>query len=127
MRTKTFAITVAAMAALILPAALAAPTQAIDVFNDACKGAADRTSVCGEADGGKDEAFNIIETIISTLLIVAGMIAVVMIVIGGFKYVMSAGDNNATTAAKNTVLYAVIGLVVAIMAYTIVNFVVGNF
>ena len=50
-----------------------------------------------------------------------------MIVIGGIKYTVSNGDTTAVTSAKNTILYAVIGLVVAIMAYAIVSFVITRF
>ena len=49
-----------------------------------------------------------------------------MIIIGGIKYVTSNGDSSGVTSAKNTILYAVVGLVVAVMAYTIVNFVLTN-
>ena len=50
-----------------------------------------------------------------------------MIVIGGMRYVLSGGDSNQITAAKNTILYAIIGIVVAILAYAAVNFVIGSF
>ena len=67
-----------------------------------------------------------IKTIINVLLFVLGAIAVIMIIIGGFRYVLSAGESSAITAAKNTIFYAVIGLVVAILAFAIVNFVLKN-
>ena len=49
-----------------------------------------------------------------------------MIIYGGIQYVISAGDSGKVGKAKNTILYAVIGLVVAVMSYAIVNFVVSN-
>jgi hypothetical protein len=61
------------------------------------------------------------------LLFLLGAVAVVMIVIGGMKYTTSNGDSAAITSAKNTILYSVVGLVIAIMAYAIVNFVVAAF
>lgn len=70
---------------------------------------------------------NAITTIINTLLFVIGIVAVIMIIIGGFRYVLSGGNTQSTTAAKDTILYAVIGLVVALLAYAIVNFVLGQF
>ncbi len=51
----------------------------------------------------------------------------IMIVIGGIKYTTSNGDSSSVTSAKNTILYAVVGLIVAMMAYAIVNYVVGKF
>lgn len=69
----------------------------------------------------------IAKTIINFLLFLVGAIAVVIIVYAGFQYVTSAGDSSKVATAKNTIIYAVIGLIVAIMAYAIVNFVVDSF
>lgn len=82
-----------------------------------------------DAAGGSGAASlgGTIKTIINVLLYLLGAIAVVMIVIGGIKYTTSNGDSSSITSAKNTILYSVIGLVVAIMAYAIVNFVVAQF
>ena len=68
-----------------------------------------------------------IKTIVNLLLFVLGAIAVIMIIIGGIRYTTSNGDASNTKGAKDTILYAVVGLVVAIMAYAIVNFVLGAF
>ena len=66
------------------------------------------------------------DSIINTLLYVAGSLAVVMIVYGAFRYVSSNGNTANITAAKNTILYAVIGLIITILAFAIVNFVIGT-
>ena len=79
--------------------------------------------------GGTVNNFNIgtaITNIINIMLYALGAIAVIMIVIGGIRYTTSNGDSNGIQSAKNTILYAVAGLVVAILAYAIVNFVVSN-
>lgn len=68
-----------------------------------------------------------IQNVVNVLLFVLGAIAVIMIVVGGIRYTLSNGDAGAITGAKNTILYAVIGLVVALLAYAIVNFVLGAF
>lgn len=68
-----------------------------------------------------------LKQIVSILLFALGAIAVIMIVIGGIRYALSGGDQTQITAAKNTILYSVVGLVVAIMAYAIVNWVLGAF
>jgi multisubunit Na+/H+ antiporter MnhB subunit len=60
------------------------------------------------------------------MLFIIGAIAVIMLIIGGIRYVVSAGDQNAVTSAKNTILYAIIGIVVAFLAYAAVNFVSGQ-
>jgi len=67
-----------------------------------------------------------IKTIINVLLFVIGAVAVVMIIIGGIRYVTSNGEQAHVKAAKDTILYAVVGLVVAMLAYAIVNFVVAS-
>jgi hypothetical protein len=66
-------------------------------------------------------------TITNSLLFLIGAVSVVMLVYGGFRYTTSGGDSSAITAAKNTILYAVVGIVVAIAAYAIVNFVIIQF
>ena len=66
-------------------------------------------------------------TITNVLLFVIGAIAVIMIVIGGLRYVISGGDSNQVTAAKNTILYAIVGIIVAILAYAAINFVISSF
>lgn len=70
---------------------------------------------------------DVIETVTNVLLFIIGAIAVIMIIIGGIKYVVSNGDSAQITSAKNTILYAVIGIVVALLAYAIVNFVIDEF
>lgn len=72
-------------------------------------------------------AGGVIDNVTSTILAVLGFLAVVMLIIGGVKYATSAGDAKAVTDAKNTILYALIGLIIAILSYAIVKFVVGIF
>ena len=67
-----------------------------------------------------------VKNIINGVLYVVGILAVVMVIIGGVKYTTSGGDQAAVTSAKNTILYGIIGLVISILAYAIVNFVVGK-
>lgn len=66
----------------------------------------------------------VFKQITNTILYIVGIIAVIMLIIGGIKYVISGGDSKKVTDAKNTVLYAIIGLVIAFLAYAIINFVI---
>lgn len=68
----------------------------------------------------------IVTTIVNILLFVIGIISVIMIIIGGIRYAVSGGNSTAVTAAKNTILYAIVGLVIALFAYAIVNFVLDS-
>lgn len=67
----------------------------------------------------------VFKQVTNTILYIVGVIAVVMLIIGGIKYVISGGDAKKVTDAKNTILYAIIGLVIAFLAYAIVNFVIS--
>ncbi len=74
---------------------------------------------------GGDES--IFKKVTNVLLFIIGAISVIMLIIGGIRYVVSGGDSSAVTSAKNTILYAVVGIIVAILAFALVNFVVGSF
>lgn len=67
-----------------------------------------------------------IEGILMTVYFWAGIVAVLAIIIGGIRYVTSNGDASGVKSAKDTVLYAVIGLIVVIMAAAITSFIIGN-
>ena len=69
----------------------------------------------------------IFTTVTNVMLFIVGAISVIMIVIGGLRYVISGGDTSNVTAAKNTILYAIVGLVVAMLAYAMINFVISSF
>jgi len=92
-------------------------------------------SVQGGADSarGNDQSADlfgstgIFRTITNVLLFILGAISVIMIIIGGLRYVVSGGNSTAVTAAKNTILYAIVGVIVALLAYAIVNFVLDSF
>lgn len=68
----------------------------------------------------------IVRNIINTLSYIVGAVAVIMIIVGGFRYVASAGDSNSIKGAKDTIIYALIGLVVALFAQVIARFVLSK-
>lgn len=111
-------------AALLMGVGLAAlpatPVSAINVFEQ-CNHS--DSEVCKAQDS--DDATSMIQTIINIMLFLLGAIAVIMIVIGGLRYVTSGGDASSLKSARDTILYAVIGLVIAVLSYAIVNFVLG--
>lgn len=81
----------------------------------------------GQAATGQDgdlKAF--ILNITNLLLFVLGAIAVIVIIIGGIKYTTSDGDSAKIKSAKDTILYAIVGIVVALLAYAIVHFVISS-
>lgn len=101
--------------------ALPATASAIDVFPQCTNNSATDTAVCGSA--GKDEAESLVKNIINLLLYIVGAVSVVVIIAAGLMYVTSTGDSGRVTRAKNMLMYAVVGLVIAFLSYAIVNFV----
>lgn len=67
----------------------------------------------------------VFKRVTNTILYIVGIIAVIMLIIGGIRYVVSGGDAKKVTDAKNTILYAIIGLVICFLAFAIVNFVIS--
>ena len=67
----------------------------------------------------------ILTNITNTVLYIIGIIAIIMLIFGGIRYATSGGDSKKVTDAKNTILYAIIGLVVALLSFAIVNFVLN--
>lgn len=65
----------------------------------------------------------ILTTVIQIIVLITGIASVIMIMIGGFKYIVSAGESSSVNSAKNTILYAIIGLVVSLLSQAIVSFV----
>jgi hypothetical protein len=119
---KQMVLAVAMVVGIGAVAVPASPVLAIDVFQQC--GANGGSSVCGAKN---DNAASMVKNVINTLLYVLGMIAIIMIVIGGIRYTTSNGDSAGTKGAKDTILYAVVGLIIALLSYAIVNFVVGRF
>jgi multisubunit Na+/H+ antiporter MnhB subunit len=101
------------------PANASIVDEGIDAGAGAAKSEDQGTDLFG--DGG------IFRTITNVLLFLIGAVSVIMLIIGGIRYTISGGDSTAVTSAKNTILYAVIGIVVALLAYAIVNFVLDSF
>ncbi len=118
----SFATVLGLVAMPIAPAAVYAQN------NDPIKSISDGVQ---QGAGGKDanttDLSDNIKTIVNVLLFILGAIAVIMIIIGGIRYTTSNGDASGIKSAKDTILYAVVGLVVAILAYAIVNFVLSAF
>ncbi len=83
---------------------------------------------CNGANTGQasNDVEGLITTIINIFSWVVGVIAVIMIIVGGFRYISSGGDSNKITAAKNTIIYAIIGLVIVALAQIFVQFVLNK-
>ena len=118
-RSLLVGLLVLGVAAVFVPV----DASAVNVIAEQCT---DNPSaaICADQNTG---ASDLIANIVNVLLFVIGSISVIMIIIGGLLYATSSGDSGQVTKAKNTIMYAVIGLVVAFFAYAIVNFVIERF
>lgn len=109
----------AAAALLFAPAA-----SAVDVFEQACSGQGGDNAACAAS---RDDLDKLWQGATQVLLYVVGILAVIMIIVGAIRYVTSNGDQSQITSAKNTILYAVVGLVLAVAAGPIISFVLEYF
>lgn len=80
---------------------------------------------CNEGENTGEAVPNLVVNILNTIIAVAGLVAVIYIVVGGFKYTSSKGEPDKIAAGKRTILYAMIGLGVSVLAFAIVNFTIG--
>ncbi len=113
------------MVGLLSPVLLASGTVgAVNVFEEGCKGDASSSAVC---KGKNEDGDKLVKNIIDLLFYAAGVVAVIAIIYGGIKFIVADGDASKIKGGRDTIMYAVVGLVVAIMAYSIVGFVIGRF
>ncbi len=97
--------------------------------NSACAGISQLggTQTCGSsATGGSSTISKIIKEVVNLLSLVLGAIAIVMIVVSGIRFALSGGEASKVSSAKNTIIYAVVGLVIAALAQAILHWVVGT-
>lgn len=116
---------------LIAPAAVPVTVHAqTDIERGLCAGAnlnpTDETCDPSADDSATQTFNNILEVVINIFSLIVGVVSVIMIIIGGLKYITSGGDSANVTGAKNSILYAVVGLVVVALAQLIVRFVLNK-
>lgn len=128
MLNKIKNLIVAAAAAIAIPLMFAQPTFAAA---GTCPSGSIRSgetvsdlSKCNVKDD--DSLIPTLQTIINVVLGVLGLVAVMMIILGGFNYMTSQGEPSKTAKARNTILYGVVGLLIALLAFAIVNFVLTS-
>lgn len=105
------------------------PTYASAVNNDACNKYKNKSDpnykiVCGS--GSEEKAENTVKSVLQTVFLWTGIVAVIVIVIGGIFYTISQGDPGKIKKAKDTILYAIIGLIVSLLSFAIVTFVLDK-
>lgn len=106
---------IGASAMVLAGTALAAPTKLEEGISDA------------KPTGAGTDLGNIFVKVADVLIYLVGALAVIMLIIGGLRYVLSQGNKDSVQGAKDTILYAIIGIVVSVLAFAAVRFVQGQF
>lgn len=78
----------------------------------------------GGAEAGNDALMGSVKNIINGVMIIIGVVAVIMVIVGGVNYATSQGDPSKITKAKKTIIAGIAGLIIVMLAFAIVNFVV---
>lgn len=127
---KIFAITIGMILTLLTVVIIGAPNRAQAALfggskGQACGGVAldGTTTTC---EDNSDRLSNIVKNGLNVFSTVVGIISVIFIIIAGVKYITSSGDANNITSAKNTIMYAIVGLIVVALAQVIVKFVLNK-
>lgn len=89
---------------------------------EATTGEADATCATDE-NVGVGGLYKLAKQVVNIFSVIVGIIAVIMIIFGGFKYITSGGDSGNVSGAKNTLIYAIVGLIIVALAQFIVHFV----
>lgn len=125
---KKIIYTLATLSVIAGMAWVTAPTTlAVNVFEDCDSldpSSDDYPAVCKDRDENALPGY--IRQIISILLFALGLIAVIFIIVAGIMYATSGGNSEQVKKSKDTIMYALIGLVVATLSYALVNFVLGS-
>ena len=99
----------------------------LPVYADSRDEAQNGAKLANSGSGSNQNLPDIITTIINVMLFIAGALAVIMIIYGGIRYITAHGDEKQVKVAKDTIVYSVTGLIIAILAYALVTFIFNTF
>jgi uncharacterized membrane protein len=134
-KIKLMLVSLSTVFAFAVPAMVASTASAAvstnEIQNNLCSGSNGDLSANGSTSGecgnqATSTANNLVKIVINIISVVVGIVAVIMIIYAGFRYVTSGGRDDAVKGAKNTILYAIIGLVIVALAQIIVHFVLAK-
>jgi hypothetical protein len=130
-KIKTLLTSLAALLIIAVPATVPVAVYAADttIQNGLCQGAnlqIGDTSGCNNDTANQQSLNNLLTKIVNIFSIVVGVIAVIMIIVGGLRYITSGGDAGKVGTAKNSIIYAIVGLVIVALAQFIVHYVLAN-
>ncbi|HEX7633406.1 MAG TPA: pilin [Candidatus Saccharimonadales bacterium] len=126
---------VIAMMGFTMFAPAMAATASADIVQSLCNGTNQATNgtaatsgnqACGTAGSGNNDLSGLASKIVNIFSIIVGIVAVIMIIYGGFRYITSGGDSGSVGNAKNTLIYAIVGLIIVALAQFIVHYVLNT-
>lgn len=126
-KVKAFILSIMAIITLSTPILVVAPAMALfeGSKDQACKGANLNDAACSSTEA-VETVNTTVKTVVNLLSFLVGIVSVIMIIVGGIRFVVSQGNAQAVTNARNTIFYAIIGLVIAAIAQVLVKFVIGR-
>lgn len=141
-KLKNILVTFMGLGILLSPTLAVVPASALSqnfgaITADICSGidaagdpgsnpSAGGAGACGSAKTDNSTIVKLLQTVVNILSVIVGIIAVIMIVVGGFRYITSGGESSNVSAAKNAIIYAIVGLIIVALAQAIVRFVVNR-
>ena len=135
-KLKSLYLSLAALMLILVPSLVLVPAVAnadfttSNIQNDLCSGSNGNTT--GTSTTGCDSSTatsaidNILTDVVNIFSLIVGVVAVIMIIIGGLRYITSGGDSGNVSSAKNTIIFAIVGLVIVALAQVIVHFVLAK-
>jgi hypothetical protein len=113
---------------MLVPVAVHADTT-VNTQQNLCSGASldltGGTTDCADS-GATNSVQSILKTVINIFSLIVGAVSVIMIIIGGFRYIISGGESSNVSGAKNTIIFAIVGLVIVVLAQVLVQFVLAK-
>lgn len=132
MKLKIIAIFFGLLGLLAVAGPASAQSVQQEINNGLCSGSnlqipsGSGTGSCSGVSGASNSIEKFVHHIVNILSAVIGVVAVIMIMVGGFRYVTSGGSDSSVTSAKNTILYAIIGLIIVALSQVLVHFTIKN-
>lgn len=132
MKFKVVAVIVSLFGLLMLAGPVFAQSVQQEINNGLCSGSnlqiptGSSSGSCSGVGQASNSLEKFVKKVVNLLSAVIGVVAVIMIMVGGFRYVTSGGSDSSVTSAKNTILYAIIGLIIVALSQVLVHFTIKN-
>lgn len=124
---KAIIVSLIAVAAIITIGLTQPAPASAQYAGELCGGSQLKLSSGSCSDGGPTNKLNdLVANLVNLLTIIIGIVAVIMIIIGGFKFITSNGDSNRIASARQTIIYAIVGLIIVALAQFIVRFILSK-